>query len=345
MDRNIRRLLFYVILGLVMYWLVVRFSIVIGPLIIGALLAFFLDPIVGFCKKNLKMPHNLATSLVFLVFTTTIILLVWFLTPIVIQQGKLLKQEFNEIAVEVVAFQPVLEEKFDISVPLDTMIADLENEIAQFTRPEKMFRVLLSATSNIVWILVIFVTCFFLLKDWELLRNWIISLFPARRQKQGREIMGELKFVWDTYLRGQLVMMLVIGILSGLGGVAVGLRGALYIGLLAGSLALIPSLGPATATTIAGLIAWTGGSAYLEISNFWFMILVVLIFMGVQFAEGIWLYPRIMGRRMRLHPALVFVAVVSTLAVLGALYGLIVVPIIGSVIVFLKHIQKWSRSS
>jgi predicted PurR-regulated permease PerM len=135
-------------------------------------------------------------------------------------------------------------------------------------------------------------------------------------------------------------MMLLIGSLSAIGGLAVGLWGAVPLGILAGGLALIPNLGPAIATATAGILALTQGSSYIDISNFWFAILVCGIYMGIQFLEGIWFQPRIMSRRMNLHPGVIIILVVSTLSLLGALAGLVVIPVVGSILVVLKHLFR-----
>ena len=333
MDANFRKLIAYGIAGLFVYWIFTRFNIVVGPLVIGVLIAFLLDPLVTLSKQKLKLTHKVSVNIVFVLFLVLVVISVWTLTPLVIQQSKLLQNEFTQVTNEVRALQPDIERLLDFSVPVDEIITDIETEILLFTQSDRLFRVILSATSNFVWVLVIIISAYFLLKDWKKISDWLVGLFPERRMKEAQTVLTEIRTIWDAYLRGQLFMMFVIGVLSGVGGLLVGLRGAIIIGLLAGGLALIPSLGPAIATIIAGLIAWTQGSSYLGISNFWFMLLVMAIFIGIQFAEGIWLYPCIMGKRMNLHPAVVFIAVVSTLSVFGALYGLIIVPIIGSVVV------------
>lgn len=152
-----------------------------------------------------------------------------------------------------------------------------------------------------------------------------------------RLIHKEIDLVWRTYLRGQLSMMVLIGFLSGLGGVAVGLKNALIIGVIAGILELIPSLGPTIATFIAGMSAWTQGSQTLDLSNFWFAILVCSTFIIIQVLDNTILIPRIMSKRMNLHPALIFIAIVSTLTLFGVLAGLIVIPVIGSFVVIIRY--------
>ena len=117
----------------------------------------------------------------------------------------------------------------------------------------------------------------------------------------------------------------------------VGLRSALIIGVIAGALDIIPSLGPTIATFIAGMIAWTQGSQYLNISNLLFAILVCAIFISIQLLEVIFLQPRIMSKHMKLHPALIFIATISTLSLYGVIAGLIVIPLIGTLEVVIRN--------
>jgi predicted PurR-regulated permease PerM len=175
--------------------------------------------------------------------------------------------------------------------------------------------------------------------------SWIYKITPISLRADLTCINQEIGQVWKTYLRGQFMMMLLIGIASGIGGFVVGLRNALIIGLIAGLLEIVPSLGPTISTIIAGVTAWTHGSLYLEISNFWFAVLVCGIFIVIQVIENTILLPRVMSRHMNLHPALVFVAVVSTLTLYGVIAALIVLPLIASAGVIFQYIyQKINES-
>jgi predicted PurR-regulated permease PerM len=126
--------------------------------------------------------------------------------------------------------------------------------------------------------------------------------------------------------------MFVIGILSGVGAAAVGLSStAVALGLLAGLLDIIPSAGPAVAMVIATAVAWFQGPPdYIHLSNFWFAMLLLGIFTAIQTIENIWLRPRIMGHSLKMHPGVVFVAVMGALAIGGILVALVIIPTIGT---------------
>jgi predicted PurR-regulated permease PerM len=212
--------------------------------------------------------------------------------------------------------------------------------MTQMAKPERIFQIILKASTNIVWVIIIIATSFHLLRDWEKLREWIFGLLPRNLEPDFRRLHKEIKTVWQSYLRGQLLIMSFLGILSGIGAAAIGIPGALMLGFLAGSLALIPSIGSAAATAIAAVVAWTQGSMYLDISNLAVTLIIVGIFQVIQLIEGLWLTPRIMGRRLKLHPGLIFVAIVGTLFSLGAVMALIIVPIIGTLQLVLRYVRR-----
>jgi predicted PurR-regulated permease PerM len=108
------------------------------------------------------------------------------------------------------------------------------------------------------------------------------------------------------------------------------LRHAVLLGLLAGALDMIPSLGPIVAVVVAVGVAWFEGSTYLPLSNTGFTLVVIGLYGLIQQVENIWLQPRIMGRRLRLHPGLIFVAVTGALALGGTVVALIIVPLLAS---------------
>ena len=191
----------------------------------------------------------------------------------------------------------------------------------------------MAATSqNLVWVLVVLVTTYYLLLDWSSLREWLLEIVPPVYKGDAERLYLEIRQVWKTYSRGQLRLMLVMGLITGVSSAAIGLPGALALGVLAGLFDLIFSVGPIVVTIIAAIVAFVAGSSYLPISNFWFMILVIIVYIAIQMLENIWLRPRIMGDQLRMHPAVVFVAVISALAMAGVT-ALIIVPLLGSAIV------------
>jgi predicted PurR-regulated permease PerM len=337
-SRTTRYLVLIIVLtGLT--WLLFAVRALIGPLVIAALLAYVLNPAVTLITSRTKLSHNLSASLVYRLFLAILVAVLVIFVPVVIQQAKSLSLELQGIKVQLedALTGPVTFLGFDLS--LDQLLAELQEISSPLLKPERVLRVLKATTTNLAWILVILVTTYYLLRDWERLREWLIRLAPEAYQPDVRRLHKDIQGVWQAYLRGQLLLMLVVGVLTGLGSAAVGLPGAVALGLLAGALDLIPSLGPTVAMMMAAIVAWFEGSAYLPLSNAWFTVVVAVLYTLVQLVENIWLQPRIMGRSLRLHPGLVFVAVVGALALGGTLVALIIAPLLGSAGVVGRYVR------
>ncbi len=331
---------FYAILLSVIGWLIYTYRVLFGPLIISALLAYLLYPGVTWLSKRTTISRRRIVVIVYFAFLVALVWAVIYFVPLIVNQADLLTRQLESLPGQIDSLQKDLEGWLGLYLPLESFTQEIETDLGQFLSPEWAFRIFLNATTNIVWLVVIFITTFHLLRDWERMRDWLFGLFPEEVRPEYRQLHQEIKKVWRSYLRGQLIIMFLLGLLSGIGAAAVGLSYALLLGFLAGALALIPTLGPALATAIAALVAWTQGSSFLEISNLAVTLIVVVIFQIVQLIEGFYLTPRIMGRRMSLHPGIVMVAVVGTLFTLGALIALIIVPILGSLILVARFIRR-----
>jgi predicted PurR-regulated permease PerM len=222
--------------------------------------------------------------------------------------------QLDAIQAEILSFQESFDE-FLLRANLTGLVQgdDITDFFSFLYNPQRIFGVMLAATENLAWILIITVSTFYILLDWDRLRAFILESPPEPYRQDIQIIYSRVKGIWQAYLRGQLVLMITVGILSWLAGSLVGLPDALLIGIIAGALDIIPSLGPIVAMVIATLVAFFQGSIFLDISNIWFAVLILGIFTTIQMIENIWLRPRILSQRVHLHPALVFVAIVGSL--------------------------------
>jgi predicted PurR-regulated permease PerM len=337
---RVTRYLALILVLTALVWLLFAVRALIGPLVVAALLAYVLNPAVTLITTRTKLRHNLSVSLVYLLFLAVLVVILVIFVPVVVHQAKSLSLELQDIKVQLedALVRPITFLGFDLS--LDALLVELKEISSPLLKPERVLRVLKATTTNLAWILVILVTPYYLLRDWERLREWLIRLAPEAYQADVRRLHKDIQGVWQAYLRGQLLLMLVVGVLTGLGSAGVGLPGAVALGLLAGVLELIPSLGPTAAMVVAAVVAWFEGSAHLPLSNVWFTAVVVALYTLVQLVENVWLQPHIIGRSLRLHPGLVFVAVVGALTLAGALVTLIIVPLIGSAVVVGRYVHR-----
>jgi predicted PurR-regulated permease PerM len=318
----------------------------VGPLIVAALLAYVLNPAVGLVVRYSKLSRKTAVIPVYLLFLILLATLPVILVPILIKQGQSLALELADFELQSVPLIISLEQLFGFDfTPLADPFSQIQQGLLGLFRPEMAVNILQIVLRNLAWIAIMLVTVFYLLRDWSGLRDWLISIAPEEAQPEIWRIYREIKVVWQAYLRGQLLLMFLVGISSAIGGAIVGLPGALLLGLLAGLLDVIPSVGPVVAMVVAIFIAGIEGSTYLPVSNIWFMVIVAAVYNVIQVVENIWWRPRVMAHSLKIHPGLVFLAVIAALVFVGPVAALIVVPTIGSISIIGRTISQGLRGA
>jgi predicted PurR-regulated permease PerM len=319
-------------------WFMVAARALLIPLAISAVLAFLLNPTVTSVNKNTRLERTWAVLLVYLFSLALLITAIIILVPIIPAQITNLVEEVQIISEQIQeqVSEPIEFMGFDI--PLDQIVGDIEIVPTDFIQADVIIGLFLSASTNIGWVLLILVTTYYLLQDWPQLRDWLLNLVPDDYSEDARRLYQEIKTVWQRYLKGQLRLTLIIGFITGLGGAIIGLPGWLAIGVLAGVLDIILTVGPAVVMIVIGLVAYFAGSTYLPMSNFWFMVLAVSLSALLQVVENVWLRPRIMGHSLRMHPGVVFIAIIGALALAGVLAALIIIPVVGSIVVIGRYI-------
>ncbi|MFQ5615372.1 MAG: AI-2E family transporter, partial [Anaerolineales bacterium] len=197
-----------------------------------------------------------------------------------------------------------------------------------------------SATRNLAWILVILVATYYLLQDWKRLRGWVVGVVPEAYQPDVRRLLREINNIWRAYLRGQLTWMLAVGVVVTIALLIIGTPGGVVLGVLTGLFSLLPDLGPAIAALLTVTVALFEGSSYLALSNLWFAALVIIVYLVAINAMNIFLRPRILGRSVKLHEGVVFIAIISAVVLQGVLGALIILPVISSTAVIGRYLRR-----
>lgn len=302
----------------------------IASLVIAAILASILNPLVRLLESKVGLSHRVAATSAYIFFIVVIGTILATSAPLIIDQISSTSLDLETLLADLETGLAENSTILGFELPIIDWLEAFFEDSSSFV-PADILSWVRGLSANFIWVLIVFVTLFYLLQDWETLRDWVILQVPPYRRNDFVRLYFKIKAVWQAYLRGQLVLMLVVGFFSGIGAAAVGLRGALFIGILAGILDVVPSVGPAIAAVIGIIVAWLTGSTYLDVSNSVFALIVLVLFIAVQGAENIWWRPRILGGSLKMHPALVFIGVMSSLALAGVFLTLVIVPVIGTV--------------
>jgi predicted PurR-regulated permease PerM len=175
---------------------------------------------------------------------------------------------------------------------------------------------------------------FYLVKDHEIIFESMIKLAPRSYQGDLIRLTEGISLTWNAFLRGQLVLCVVVGLIIFVIALIIGLPNAITLALIAGLMELIPTFGPILAAIPAVVIAaiqadssWLGSL----MSPFWFATMVLIIYGVVYQLENYYLVPRIIGHHLKLHPMAVLLGVLGGASVAGILGVLLAAPVLASV--------------
>ena len=336
-SRSTRYLAFILILIFLVWFLYVSRAL-LGPLAIAALLAYILNPLVTFVNKRAKLERSWVIVIVYLLSLSGLILASVILVQFYSDQMQAFLQQIQIIAGQLQEQLYAISFNFlGLEIHLDTLLPENGSSITDFVRPDLVFQLLQATSANVGWILVVLVTAFYLLKDWDKLRNWLFQWAPPDYRTDTRRLYAQVTQVWNQYLHGQLRLSLIVGFFTGTAALLIGLPGALIFGVFAAVFDVLLTVGPALVMVGAAIVALFAGSTVLPVSNELFALVVLAAFGGIQVVENIWLRPRIMSHHLNIHPAVVFVAIVASLALAGILIALIIIPVLGSAAVIGRY--------
>ncbi|SHN27536.1 AI-2E family transporter [Gracilibacillus kekensis] len=195
-------------------------------------------------------------------------------------------------------------------------------------------------TSTVVSIITFPFILFFLLKDGKKFQQFTLKLFPPKFREDTKQIFNNIDTQVGSYIQGQIIVATVIGILLFIGYLIIGLDYAFTLAIVAAVTSVVPYLGPTIAIIPAAIIAIVDSP---------FMLLkLAIVWIAVQFLEGNFVSPNIMGKTMKVHP----LTIILVLLIAGNLFGVVgvilgipgyaIVKVIGSYL-FYKFQKRYNK--
>ena len=339
--RFLRRLQ-WIVAGLVALWLVGLLAPVLTPFVLGALLGWLGDPLVD----RLIASGRSRGAAVTLVFTgMVLVLLVGLVTLVPLLERQIVtlfealpryRQWFVGAALPWLETRTGLELMSWLDPARLIALARQHWEEAGGAAAQVLGYLSRSGFALLAWlanIVLLPVLTFFFLRDWDMLVARVASLVPRDHLPTVSRLARESDEVLGGFLRGQLLVMLILGVFYGVGLWIVGLDLGLLIGLIAGLLTFVPYLGPASGI-VMGVIA-----ALMQYGD-WQHVAGVLAVFGIgQVVETYWLTPKLVGDRIGLHPMAVIFAVMAGGVLFGFLGMLLALPVAAVANVLLRYAE------
>ncbi len=322
-------------------WLIYLLAPILMPFAVGALLAYFTDPIADRLEAR-GLGRTWAVVIVFVVMTLVLALALLLLIPMLESQiGRLVDRLPTYMAWVTDTVLPWLRRRLHISIQPKLLNADRIAEMLRghWEQAGGIATSLIGSLSRsgavvIDWLLDLIlmpVVAFYLLRDWDVMVARLYDLLPRRYTPTVSRLAGEVDEVLSAFLRGQILVMLALGTIYSVGLWLVGLDVAFLIGMIAGLISFIPYMG-----AIVGLLT-ACIAALVQFQDAWYLMPVLLVFTVGQILEGNFLTPWLVGDKIGLHPVAVIFAVLAGGQLFGFLGILLALPVASVIMVLIRH--------
>jgi predicted PurR-regulated permease PerM len=342
-TRVILRVIFIILFVALTLWIIAKLTGVILLLVLSIFFAYLVYPLVDFIrrprqfgKRTIAVPRSLAIILAYLVILTAIVVAITVILPS-------LGNQFPEFANQAKGYWKTLGERTqqvnnyfrsrNMSGPvIDAMNNAIPKLVEKISATaSEVVSAVLGYLTFLPWLILIPILAFFLLKDVESFRRSALQMLPRGRWRwRGDEFFQDVNTTLAAYIRAQLTACLIIGLICSLGFLALGLPGWLVMGFMAGVFEFVPLVGPLFIAIIAALLGLLHAGP--------FNAFLILLFLGLlRIAQDYFIYPRLIGQGIHLHPLAVIFAILSGAELAGVAGIFLAIPVVAILTVSYRH--------
>ena len=342
-----KKALFWGLAALIIFIFIWLFRAVLTPFVLGVVIAYLLNPLVKrFSTKGVKRTTSSAL-LIFLFFAvvTTILVLI---SPIIAKESA-----------ELIEAMPTYLDKFFVQIQpytiwLQERMGDNYIEEAKAVIKNNASKVLSisggiagglaaggQAIVGLATLLAITpLVAFYMMREWPVVTQWVQDLIPRQNEKTFNSLMTQIDGKVAGFIRGQLSVAFLLGLIYAIALTVAGLNYGFLIGITAGVLSVIPMVGSTIGLLAAVIVAWfqSGELSYVGI--------IAAIFMVGQVLEGNVLSPKLLGDSVGLHPLWILFALMAGGSLFGIVGMLLAVPVAAVIgVLFGFVISEYKKSN
>jgi len=272
--------------------------------------------------QKYKVPKLLAIAIIYAIIIAVIVILVIPILPFVVSQVQAL---FKAIPIYIDS----LSSNFGLQINLEQIQSYITPVISSIG--ENAFSITSKVFGGLFSILTVFILSFYLLVDRERLGREVPKILPTNFQEKTRMTIHLVEEKLGAWLRGQIVLSFIIGIITYITLTILQVPFALPLAILAGFLEIIPTIGPIIAAIPAVIVAF----AISPVTGF----IVMLAYVGIQVAENNILVPKIMQKAVGLNPVIILVSILIGAQLFGVVGALLSIPFISAAIIIYREFK------
>lgn len=336
---------FGLILAAALLW---RFSSIVPLLVVAAILSFLIVPLARFVSFRTHLPWAISTNLCFLLLVLVLLGASTATGLAVVQQLQALFITLQRILITLPATMAGLSQntyvigpwvidlaRFDLVVLAEQALGTVQPVLGQASGlVRSLASVALESLARLIFVLAV---AYFLTLDYKRIQSaWQNFSIPGYEGDLDR-LRRALNKIWDSFLRGQLLIVLITGVLTSVLMTALGVRFSIGLGVLGGLAKFVPIVGPVSAGAVAALVAIFQPENWFGLNPFSHAILIVVCVIVLDQAIDYILLPRIMGSSLNLHPVVILVAAIVGASLAGVIGLLLSAPSTASLLLLTRY--------
>lgn len=292
-------------------WFLIQIRQVILLLFVSLILVSALHSPVDFLEKR-KVPRSLAILLLYVLIMAAVFgILAIIIPPFVEQTNNLISR------------LPVLIESINrfltyYQIPTQDLVTRLSTELGRLGG--NLFKITTGVLSTFLGVITLLVLTFYLLLEWKRLTNLAASAFSGKQEKRVKKLLNDVQTGLGAWVRGELTLMIIIGVFSYLGLSILGIPSALPLAVFAGLLEIIPVIGPIIAS-IPAILAGFSVSPILALA-------VAALYFIIQQIENSLIVPNVMAKAVGVNPLITLIALMIGAKLSGLVGAVLAVPIV-----------------
>jgi predicted PurR-regulated permease PerM len=325
-------------------FVIYRAGDIVRPFLWAAIVGYILLPAVRSLESRLANRRGLSAAVV---FVGVILLLgagVRFLAPLAVDQAQMFQRSLPTL---IANGQNTLAETLDqmgaedlvpiVFGPIATAPIELSRGVATLAVP-----FIVGFSHFLLEFLVFLIATFFVLRDLPRLINWVKRQVPPASRNELLPLGEQVSILLSRYVRGQLLLVVIMTTATTIGLTLFGVPFSLLLGIVTGVLEVVPIIGPITAGAIACLVA-LGNPNPFGLSQLAYVGAIAIMYTVLRHAEDYFVIPLVIGRIVRLHPALVIFSLLSGGAVFGLIGVVLAVPVAATLRLVLIYVNAKLR--
>jgi predicted PurR-regulated permease PerM len=325
-------------------FVIYRAGDIVRPFLWAAIVGYILLPAVRSLESRLANRRGLSAAVV---FVGVILLLgagVRFLAPLAVDQAQMFQRSLPTL---IANGQNTLAETLDqmgaedlvpvVFGPIATAPIELSRGVATLAVP-----FIVGFSHFLLEFLVFLIATFFVLRDLPRLINWVKRQVPPASRNELLPLGEQVSILLSRYVRGQLLLVVIMATATTIGLTLFGVPFSLLLGIVTGVLEVVPIIGPITAGAIACLVA-LGNPNPFGLSQLAYVGAIAIMYTVLRHAEDYFVIPLVIGRIVRLHPALVIFSLLSGGAVFGLIGVVLAVPVAATLRLVLIYVNAKLR--